>query len=148
MPKSRKKPHGSGKPKKPKPLVYDPVYTDKITKFELREALKKNLSLAELVELEKEISRLVNDTSMKASAKATEDAYERQFAVMMRVLKDRFGFGHTRLRRLWNMCLEYIHEIDEGLYSTEEMLRCLENEDGIRITWHVQLEPEQKGESE
>ena len=51
MPKSRKKQHGSGKPKAPKPLTYNPVYTDKITKAELREALKEKLSLPELIEL-------------------------------------------------------------------------------------------------
>ena len=55
MPKSRKKQHGSGKPKAPKPLTYNPVYTDKITKAELREALKEKLSLPELIELEKQM---------------------------------------------------------------------------------------------
>lgn len=137
MPKSRKKQHGSGKPKVPKPLAYNPVYTDKITKTELREVLKEKLSLPELIELEKQMRRMAEDTSMAAAKRATEEAYERQFAVMMRVMRDRFGFGRKRLRRLWDMCLEYIHDIDDGLLSTEEMLRCLENEDGIRIRWHV-----------
>ena len=139
MPKSRKTKHGSGKPKKPRTLVYNPVYTDRIDNDELRAALKEKLSLPELVALESQIRRISEDASMKASAKATEEAYERQFAVMMRVMRDRFAFGRVRLRRLWNACLEYIHEIDEGLLSTEEMLKCLENEDGIKITWKVQL---------
>ncbi len=137
MPKSRKKQHGSGKPKASKPLTYNPVYTDKITKAELREALKEKLSLPELIELEKQMRRMAEDTGIESAKRATEEAYERQFAVMMRVLKDRFGFGHTRLHRLWDMCLEYIHDIDDGLLSTKDMLQCLENEDGIRIRWHV-----------
>ena len=138
MAKSRKKQHGSGKPKKLKPLTYNPVYTNKISKAELREALKEKLTLAELIELEKEIRKLAEDTGIESAKQATNEAYERQFAVMMRVMKDRFAFGHTRLRRLWDMCLEYIHEIDEGLITTKEMLDTLEHEDGIRIRWHVE----------
>ena len=138
MPTSRKAKHGSGKQRKPKPLSYHPIYTDKISQNELREALHNKLSLPELVELESQIRRIAEDASKEAAAHATEEAYERQFAVMMRVLKDRFGFGKKRLHRLWDACLEYIHEIDEGLLTTEEMLKCLEHEDGIKIRWTVQ----------
>lgn len=73
-------------------------------------------------------------------AAATEEAYKRQFAVMMRVLHDRFAWGKKRLHRLWENCLEYIHDIDDGHMSTQEMLDCLEREDGIRITWKVRVE--------
>ena len=54
-------------------------------------------------------------------------------------MRDRFGFGRKRLRRLWDACLEYIHDIDEGLLSTEEMLKTLENEDRIKISWRVEI---------
>lgn len=139
MPKSKKTRHGSGKPHRPKLPVYDPVYTDQLALPELRTALKEKLSLQELIELEKQIRNLVENTSREAAAKATEEAYERQFAVMMRVMRDRFGFGKKRLRRLWNMCLEYIHDIDDNLLTTKEMLDTLEREDGIRLSWKVQL---------
>jgi len=137
MPKSRKKQHGSGKPKASKPLAYNPVYTDKITKAELWEALKEKLSLPELIELEKQMRRMAEDTGIESAKRATEEAYERQFAVMMRVLRDRFGFGKSRLRRLWEACLDYIHDIDDNRITTQEMLDTLEREDGIRITWMV-----------
>ncbi len=139
MPKSKKTRHGSGKPHRAKSPVYAPVYTDQLAPPELRAALKEKLSLQELIELEKQVRKLVEDASMKASAKATEEAYERQFAVMMRVMRDRFGFGRKRLRHLWEMCLEYIHDIDDHLLTTKEMLDTLEREDGIRLSWKVQL---------
>lgn len=47
--------------------------------------------------------------------------------------------GRDRLRRLWDLCLEYINDIDEGLLNTEEMLACLKNEDGIVIRWRVDI---------
>ena len=130
MAKSRKKPHGSAK-------AYNPVYTDRMSKEEFREALKEKLSLQELVELERQIRILAENTSMEAAKRATEEAYKRQFAVMMRVLRDRFGFGKSRLRRLWEACLDYIHDIDDNRITTQEMLDTLEREDGIRITWMV-----------
>ena len=76
---------------------------------------------------------------MQTAKEAVEEAYKRQFAVMMRALKDRFGFGRKRLHRLWDACLEYILDIDEGLLSTEEMLKCLKNQDGIVIRWRVDI---------
>ena len=112
---------------------------ERVTDDELREALLDKLSIAELNALEKQIRQGMEKAVMEAAAHATEEAYRRQFAVMMRVLRDRFGFGKKRLRRLWEACLEYIHEIDEGLLNTEEMLQCLEHEDGIRISWRVQI---------
>lgn len=128
MPKSKHPTHGSGK-KPPK----------RISKLELRKALEDKFSLDELRELQREIDNLID----QERAKATEEAYKRQFAVMMRVMRDRFGFGKKRLHRLWDNCLEYIHDIDAGHMSTQEMLDCLEHEDGIRITWSVRYEQAQ-----
>lgn len=125
MPTSRHKKHGSGK----RP-------PQRISKHELSEALRDKLSLEEQHKLQREIDILVE----RERAAATEEAYKRQFAVMMRVLHDRFAWGKKRLHRLWDNCLEYIHDIDEGHLSTQEMLDCLEREDGIRITWKVRVE--------
>ena len=125
MPTSKRRKHGSGK--------HPPR---RISKLELRDALTAKLDRGELEEIAREVNALVE----RERAAATEEAYRRQFAVMMRVLRDRFGFGQDRLHRLWDACLEYIHDIDEGHMSTQEMLDCLEHEDGIRITWKVRVE--------
>lgn len=125
MPTSKRRKHGSGK-RPPR----------RISKLELRDALAAKLDRGELDEIAREVNALVE----RERAAATEEAYRRQFAVMMRVLRDRFGFGRDRLHRLWDACLEYIHDIDEGHMSTQEMLDCLEHEDGIRITWRVRVE--------
>ena len=55
----------------------------------------------------------------------------------MRVLRDRFGWGQLRIKRLWDACLDYLHDISGGLVTPEEMLETLEREDGIQITWSV-----------
>ncbi len=125
MPKSKRRTHGSGK----RP-------PQRISKHELSEALRDKFTLDELRELQREIDVIVE----QERAKATEEAYKRQFAVMMRVLRDRFAWGSTRLHRLWADCLEYVHDIDAGHMTTQEMLDCLEHEDGICITWHVRVE--------
>lgn len=128
MAKSKKRKHGSGKPC---------AYTNRVGKYELSEALTNKLSSAELVELKRELSVTIDTAVKEAEKKATEEAYRRQFAVMIRVLRDRFGFGKKRLRRLWDSCLDYIHDIDEGLITTQEMIDTLEHEDKIVITWCV-----------
>lgn len=126
--------------KRPQKLpTYDPRETDAALSEDLRQALKASLSLAQLIEMEKQLRRSLEVATKIAAKAATEEAYKRSFACIFRVLKDRFGFGKTRLRSLFEACLDYIHDVDEGLYTTEEMLQCLENEDGIRITWNVQI---------
>jgi hypothetical protein len=112
---------------------------DRLDNDALRNALIDKLSIAELNALNLQIQTLVQKTGLQIAKESTEEAYKRQFAVMMRVMRDRFGFGRKRLRRLWDACLEYIHDIDEGLLNTEEMLTCLKNEDGIVISWRVEI---------
>ena len=127
------------KTKKRKPPVLRTERIDRLDNEQLRAALKEKLTVAELAALEKQIRQAVEKATLQMAKEATEEAYTRQFAVMMRVLRDRFGFGRKRLRRLWDTCLEYIHDIDEGLLNTEEMLACLKNEDGIVIRWRVDI---------
>jgi hypothetical protein len=112
---------------------------ERVGNEELRAALKEKLSIAELAALEKQISQAVEKACKQVAKESVEEAYKRQFAVVFRVLRDRFGFGRVRLHRLWELCLEYIHDIDEGRLSTKEMLDTLENEDKIRITWRVEI---------
>lgn len=127
------------KTKKRKPPVLRPGGVDRLDNARLRETLLDKLTVDELNALTKQIEQAVEKACLQTAKESTEEAYKRQFAVMMRVMRDRFGFGRVRLKRLWTACLDYIHDIDEGLLSTEEMLRCLENEDGIRITWRVEI---------
>lgn len=123
--------------KKNRPLSTE--YIEKLNNEQLQEALIAKLSVAEITALEKQIRQAVEKACLQVAKESTEEAYKRQFAVMMRVVKDRFGFGRVRMRRLWDACLDYIHDIDEGLMTTEEMLACLKNEDGIVISWRVEI---------
>lgn len=111
-----------------------------MSNLELRHALEEKLSERELNALEKQITTAVQIATERAVQLAVEEAYRRHWAITMRVLRDRFGWGKDRLRRLWDQSLDYLHDMDEGLITAEEMLRVLEREDGIRITWHVRVE--------
>lgn len=130
MPKSKKKKHGSGKPHRPKPPVYDPVYTDGLTD-NLRHALKSKLTLKELVELERQLRRTVEQTERRA----TFNTHKTTWAVTLRVLHDRFGFEAEQKKKLYDLSLEYLKDIQDGRLTLREMLDTLEHEDGIRLTW-------------
>lgn len=112
---------------------------DRLDSDELRAALIDKLSVAELNALDKQIRQTVEKACMQIAKESTEEAYKRQFAVTFRVLRDRFGFGRDRLRRMWDLCLEYINDIDQGLLSTKEMLDTLQREDGIKIDWRIEI---------
>lgn len=127
------------KPKKRKGPVLRTDGIDRLSNEELRAALIDKLSVAELSALSKQIQEAVEKACMQTAKANVEESYKRQFAVTFRVLRDRFGFGRKRLHRMWDMCLEYIHDIDEGLLSTQEMLQTLEREDGIKIDWRLDI---------
>ena len=127
------------KTKKRKPPALRPGGVDRLDNAKLRETLLDKLTVDELNALTKQIEQAVEKACWQIAKEATEEAYRRQFAVTFRVLRDRFGFGRERLRRMWNLCLEYINDIDQGLLSTKEMLDTLQREDGIKITWRVEL---------
>lgn len=127
------------KTKKRRPPALRTDGIDRLDNEQLRAALIDKLSVAELNALDKQIRQTVEKACLQIAKESTEEAYKRQFAVTFRVLRDRFGFGRERLRRMWDACLEYIHDIDEGLLNTEEMLACLKNEDGIVISWRVEI---------
>lgn len=111
-----------------------------VSNLELREALAEKLSERELNALEKQITTAVQIAVERGVGGAVEEAYRRHWAITMRVLRDRFGWGKDRLRRLWDQSLDYLHDMDTGLITAEEMLRVLEREDGIRITWNARAE--------
>lgn len=111
-----------------------------VSNLELRHALEEKLSERELCALEKQITTAVQIATERAVERVVEEAYRRHWAITMRVLRDRFGWGKDRLRRLWDQSLDYLHDMDSGLITAEEMLRVLEREDGIRITWNARGE--------
>lgn len=127
------------KTKKRRPPALRTDGLDRLDNRQLRAVLMEKLTVMELNALDRQIRIAVEKACMQTAKEAVEEAYKRQFAVMMRVMRDRFGFGRKRLRRLWDACLEYIHDIDEGLLSTDEMLKCLKNEDGIVIRWRIEI---------
>lgn len=130
MPKSKKTKHGSGKPHKPKALTYDPVYTDGLTE-NLRNALKAKLTLKELIDLELQLRKAVEQTARRA----TFDTHKTTWAVVLRVLHDRFGFEAEDKRKLYDSCLEYLKDIRDKRITLQEMLDTLYNEDGILLSW-------------
>lgn len=73
--------------------------------------------------------------SEEAAEKAVEEIYKRLIAVILRVLHDRFGFDGEHMELLYDAITDYLADIGEGLLSTQEMLDCLKNEDGIYVTW-------------
>ena len=130
MPTSRKTKHGSGKIKKPKPLTYDPVYTDGLTD-NLRTALKTKLTLKELIDLELQLRKAVEQTARRA----TFDTHKCTWAVCLRVLHDRFGFESEQKKQLYDWSIEYLKDIRDGRLTLKEMLDTLEHEDNVRLTW-------------
>jgi len=130
MPKSKKAKHGSGKPHKPKSLTYDPVYTDGLTE-NLRNALKAKLTLKELVDLELQLRKAVEITARRA----TFDTHKTTWAVVLRVLHDRFGFEAEDKKRLYDASMEYLMDIRDKRITLQEMLDTLYNEDGINLSY-------------
>lgn len=114
-----------------------------VSNLELREALAEKLTNRELSALEKQIRTAVEIATERAVKAAVEETYKRHWAITMRVLRDRFGWGRGRIRQLWDACLDYLKDMDSGLITTKEMLAVLEHEDGIRLTWSVDGEQAQ-----
>lgn len=131
MPTSKKKRHGSGKVYKPKPIRYDPRYTDKVTTQELRSALTSSLTFPQLAELEKQIRKFLEDNCQLAM----EHAYKAMWAIALRVLHDQFGFDEDQKQRLWDSSVEYLYDIEQGRIDLNEMMETLEYEDNVVFHW-------------
>ena len=103
----------------------------------LRESLAAKLTAEELRELERELRVTVEKACTEATEKVAENAYRQHWAIVMRVLVDRFGWGHVRIRRLWDACLDYLKDMDSGLITAQDILDTLEHDDNIKISWSV-----------
>ena len=123
--------------KKRKPVPHERPY---VSNLELHDALEQKLTIRELQALEKQIRTAVQIATERACKLSVEETHTRDWAIVFRVLKDRFGWGKVRIQRLWDTSLDYLKDIEEGLISTKDMLDTLENEDGIRIKWTAHIE--------
>lgn len=123
--------------KRKRPAPHERPY---VSDLELREALAEKLTERELNALERQIRRAVDIATERACKMAVEETHTRDWSIVMRVLKDRFGWGKIRLVRLWDAALDYLKDIEDGLISTQEMLDTLEHSDGIRITWTAHVD--------
>ena len=119
--------------KRRKPPAERPYVSD----LELHDALEEKLTTRELMALERQIRRAVEIATDKAVRVAIEETFTRNWAVVVRVLRDRFGWGQQRLLKLWNSCLEYLEDIEAGRITTQEMLSVIERDDDIRIKFNT-----------
>ena len=109
---------------------YDPRETDARLSVDLRAALKEKLSLAELIELEKQLRR----DAEKSAKKISSEMFELSILIFFRVLHDRYGFGSKRKVDFWNVAKSYFEDVIEGRLTLGEM-RNVAKDDGIEINW-------------
>lgn len=116
-----------------KPRRKPPRERPYVSSIELKEALEEKLTERELNALEKQIRTAVEIACDRAVTVAITETCKRDWAVALRVLRDRFGWGKERIQRLWGTAVEYLVDIDNNLISTAELMRTLEHDDGIVI---------------
>lgn len=109
---------------------YDPRETDARLSVDLRAALKEKLSLAELIELEKQLRR----DAEKSAKKISSEVFELSILIFFRVLHDRYGFGSKRKAEFWSVAKSYFEDVAEKRLTMDE-LRSTVREDGIEINW-------------
>lgn len=65
--------------------------------------------------------------------KCTDNAINCAFAIFLTVMRDKWGFGHKRLNRLYNQIIDLSETISEGYISIEKLKQILRDEMGINI---------------
>ncbi len=127
---------------KPKRKRSAPKERPYLSKMELHNALQEKLSLKELSSLERQVEGVVREALDIAVKQSVEETYKRHWAVTMRVLIDRFGWGQEEITKLWDACMSYLQDYADGRLNTEDMLRTLERSDDIHIQWseHDEME--------
>ena len=63
----------------------------------------------------------------------TTDAVKSAFAIFLTVMRDKWGFGHKRLNRLYKQIGDLSEQVGEGYISMAEIKRILREEMGIVI---------------
>ena len=84
-----------------------------------------------------EMERQIQVAVEKAEQRAVVETHNRTWAIVFRVLHDRFGFETEQKRLLYDTAVEYLEDIRDGRLSAQELLDTLEHQDGIRLvtTW-------------
>ena len=125
--------------KRKRPAPKERLY---LSKMELHDALQEKLSLKELASLERQVEGVVRDAVDIAVNQCVEETYKRHWAVTMRVLIDRFGWGQEEITKLWDACMSYLQDYADGRLNTTDMLKTLEHDDDIFISWNEHDEME------
>ena len=63
----------------------------------------------------------------------TDDAVRNAFAIFLMVMRDKWGFGHKRLNRLYKHICDLSVQVGDGYISTAEIKRILREEVNIVI---------------
>ena len=69
----------------------------------------------------------------KAKVKATNDAITQVWALFLTVMRDKEGYGKTRLNRVWGEVNYLADSVTEGRVSFEDLIKTIEDEAGIRL---------------
>ena len=64
----------------------------------------------------------------------TNDAVSSAFTIFLTVMRDKWGFGHKRLNRLYNQIVDLSETIGEGYISVDKLKQILKDEMGIVIS--------------
>lgn len=70
----------------------------------------------------------------KAKVKATNDAISQVWALFLTVMRDKEGYGKTRLNRIWNEVNYLADSVSDGRVSFDDLIKTIEDEAGIRLT--------------
>lgn len=65
--------------------------------------------------------------------KGKDDSFDLMVALPMIILRDKYGFGATRLERFIEQMIEVFDSIHEGYVSFSDLLNALKDETGIDI---------------
>lgn len=69
---------------------------------------------------------------IRAKKQAVSQAVNISWAIMFTCLRDKEGWGHVRLSRLWGHIQNLCDSVNRGYVSVDDLLRTLE-EDGIEL---------------
>lgn len=69
----------------------------------------------------------------KAKRQAKEEAVTFAWAIMFNALRDSFGFGPSRLRKLWGKVNSISDSISEGYIDIQDLIDVLKDEAGIEL---------------
>lgn len=74
----------------------------------------------------------IQDEIRKSKKEATNQAVEWVWALMFRILRDKFEWGQVRLTRLWDYAKSYSEDIEKGILTLPEIVESL-HEEGINL---------------